>query len=181
MTNKSKLLIAILLVALAGGIFFSPHFAVNAMKSAAEARDAAKFSGYVNYPALKESLKASFNAKLASEAMKDKGGQPNAALGAALAAAIINPMIDALVTPESLAVMMSGDQPQPGKSATAPSPTRTTVAKDDTSERSLMAYERFDRFVVTVKNKGNASETVGFVFNRDGLFSWKLSAIRLPL
>jgi hypothetical protein len=44
-----------------------------------------------------------------------------------------------------------------------------------------MSYESFDRFVVTVKKKGSTEEPLGLVFNRDGIFSWKLSALRLPM
>lgn len=174
MTNKTKLSLAAVLALFSVWFFFTPHLAVSTMKSAAEARDAAKLSSHVNFPALKESLKASFNAKLASEVTKEKDGDPFSALGAAMAAAFINPMIDALVTPESLAMMMKGDKPQPGTNAAA-------STKSDTDVNTAMSYESFDRFVVTVKKKGEASDPIGLVFNRDGLFSWKLSAIRLPI
>ncbi len=174
MTAKTKLFIAIAFIAFGTWFYFTPHLAVSGMKSAAEAKDAAKLSGYVNFPALKESLKASFNAKLASEVTKEKDANPFAALGAVLAAALINPMIDALVTPESLAMMMKGDKPQPAKNA--------TQSKSSASDADIsMSYESFDRFVVTVKKKGGAEEPMGLVFNRDGMFSWKLSALRLPM
>lgn len=115
MSTKIKLSIALIFVAFSTWFYFTPHLAVSGMKSAAEAKDAAKLSRYVNFPALKESLKADFNAKLASEVAKETDGNLFAVLGAALAAAFINPMIDALVTPESLAMMMKGDKPQLAK------------------------------------------------------------------
>ena len=174
MTNKAKLSLVAVLIVFGVWFFFTPHLAVSGMKSAAESRDAAKLSGYVNFPELKESLKATFNAKLASEVTKEKDGNPFAALGAAMAAAFVNPMIDALVTPESLAMMMEGDKPQPGKGGSQSS-------QSDSSADTSMSYESFDRFVVTVKKKGETGEPVGLVFNRDGMFSWKLSAIRLPI
>jgi hypothetical protein len=174
MSTKAKLSISIVFVAFSTWFYFTPHLAVSGMKSAAEARDAAKLSGYVNFPAVKESLKGSFNAKLASDVTKEKSGNPFAAFGATLAAAFINPMIDALVTPESLAMMMKGDKPQPAKSTEQTKPSGSDA---DTS----MSYESFDRFVVTVKKKGTTEEPLGLVFNRDGIFSWKLSALRLPI
>jgi len=174
MTNKTKFSAAVVLVVFGVWFFFTPHLAVSAMKSAAEAHDSAKLSSYVNFPALKENLKATFNAKLASEVTKEKDGNPFAALGAAMAAALINPMIDALVTPESLAMMMKGDKPQSEKNS-APS-TQAEQPADTT-----MSYESFDRFVVTVKKKDETGEPVDLVFNRDGMFSWKLSAIRLSI
>lgn len=174
MSTKIKLSLAIVFVAFSTWFYFTPHLAVSGMKSAAEAKDAAKLAGYVNFPSLKESLKASFNAKLASEVAKEKDDNPFAVFGAAMAAAFINPLIDALVTPESLAMMMKGEKPQPTEKAEQTKPTDSDV---DTS----MSYESFDRFVVTVKKKGTTEEPIGLVFNRDGMFSWKLSALRLPM
>ena len=174
MNNKTKVFIAIVLVACGTWFYFSPHLAVSQMKSAAEAKDAAKLSDYVNFPALKESLKASFNAKLASGVTKEKDTNPFAALGALMAAALINPMVDALVTPENLAMMMKGEKPLPTKS------TEQTTPSDSDADTSMF-YESFDRFVVTVKIKDTAEEPYGLVFSREGMFSWKLSALRLPM
>jgi len=174
MSTKAKFFFAIVFVAFSTWFYFTPHLAVSGMKSAAEEKDAAKLSDYVNFPALKESLKASFNAQLASEVAKEEDGNPFAALGAAMAAAFVNPMIDALVTPESLAMMMKGDKPQPAKKSEQ---TKPSDSDTDTS----MSYESFDRFVVTVKKNGSTEEPLGLVFNRDGIFSWKLSALRLPM
>jgi phosphotransferase system glucose/maltose/N-acetylglucosamine-specific IIC component len=177
MSAKTKpvvFFVAVALIAFGTWFYFTPHFAVRAMKSAAEANDAARLSGYVNFPALKESLKASFNAKIAAEVTRESDGNPFAAFGAALAVAMVNPMIDALVTPESLAMMMKGDKLRPEEMAQRRPSAESEV---DTS----MAYEGFDRFVVTVRKKGSDEEPIGLVFNRDGMFSWKLSALRLPL
>lgn len=172
--TKIKLSIASAFVIFSTWFYFAPYLAVSGMKSAAEAKDAVKLSDYVNFPALKESLKASFNAKLTSDVVKEKDGNPFAALGATLAAAFINQMIDAFVTPESLAMMMRGDKPQSAKNIEK---TKFLDSNVDTS----MTYESFDRFVVTVKKKGTTEEPLGLVFNRDGMFSWKLSAVRLSI
>jgi hypothetical protein len=165
--------------------YFRPHLAVRAMRAAAEARDAPALSGYINFPAVKESLKASFNARLASELMKEQKDNPVAALGAAFAAVLIGPMIDAFVTPESLAMMMKGEKlalPQERRPAsTTRATTGTSSAASDSEAETIMSYESFDRFVVTVRKRGSPDEPVALVFTRDGLFSWKLSALRLPL
>lgn len=174
MNAKVKVLIAVLLFAFGTWFYFTPHLAVSGMKAAAEARDGVKLAGYVNFPALKESLKASVNAKLAAEVAKEKGGNPFAAFGAALAAALVNPMIDALVTPESLAMIMKGNKPQLATKSEQPK-------SSDSENETSMSYESFDRFVVMVKKKGSTDEPFGLVFNRDGMFSWKLSALRLTM
>lgn len=174
MKGKSGLPVTLLLL-LGIWLFFTPYLTANAMRTAAEERDGAKLSGYVDFPALKESLKASFNAKLASEVAKDADSNAFSALGAAMAAALVNPMIDALVTPESLAMMMNGEKPEPG--ATVADSSAGTELDADID----MSYESFDTFVVTVTKRSEGNEPVGLVLRRDGLFSWKLSAVRLPL
>lgn len=177
MSNKIKLSIIIIFVAFGTWLYFTPYLAVSGMKAGAETKDAVKLSSYVNFPALKESLKVSFHAKLASGAAKKPEGNPGnpfGAVGAALAVAFVNPMIDALVTPESLAMIMKGDKPQPIQNAAQSKPS-------ESGTETSMSYESFDRFVVNIKKKGETGEPYGLVFNRDGLFSWKLSALRLPL
>jgi hypothetical protein len=128
--KRTSVLRAIAVVLAAIWFFFTPHLAANAMRTAAQERDSAKLSGYVDFPALKESLKGSFNAKLAAGVATDADNNAFAALGAAMAAALINPMIDARVT---------------------------------------------------VTKRGEEQEPVGLVLRRDGVFSWKLSAIRMSL
>lgn len=181
MRCKATLFVLTLIIALGTWFYFTPYIAVHGMKSAAEARDAARLSGYVNFPALRSSLKASFRAKLASNARKSRNNGFFGRLGTAIAvnfinpaieALYINPMIDTYVTPQNLARMMKGEKPQSRKGDAKPKP-----AEPDYS----MAYESFDRFVVNVKKKGSTQKPVGLVFNREGLFSWKLSALRLPM
>ncbi|GEM_PF-264305 len=167
---------ALLAILVAVWFFFTPHLAVRGMRAAAEERDSARLSAYVNFPALKENLKASFNAKIAAEAAKQQDAGPFAQLGAAMAAAFISPIIDMMVTPESLALIMKGDKPEPGK---AKGETRNPPAEIESS----MAYEGLNRFVVTIMKKNEPKgETMGLVFSREGLFSsWKLTGLRLPL
>ena len=92
-------------------LYFTPHLTFHAMKSAAEARDSAALTEHIDFPALKENLKGTFNARFAAEMASHKDAEPFAAAGAMMVAAFINPMIDALVTPESIEQMMNGEKP----------------------------------------------------------------------
>ena len=176
MNKKVTIAIAAFLVVFGVWFYCTPYLAVNSMRSAAEEKNAAKLSGYVNYPAVKEDLRTTFNAKLAAQMGKEKGENPFAAMGDAMVAALINPIVEALVTPESLAIMMEGDneQTQPAENDTKPS-----EAKNPGAETS-MGYEGLNRFVFTVTQKNETGEAIGLVFHREGIFSWKLSALRLP-
>lgn len=170
--------LALTVIAAVVGVWFwfTPHIAANNMKKAVEANDSATLSSYINFPSLKESLKANFNAMLATEVVKSKDSNPFEALGAALAAAFINPMIDALVTPESLAMMMQGNKPNLGKGK----PGTEKKFSESSDTEMTMGYESFDRFAVSIKKKGDADAPVTFVFHREGLFTWRLGSLRLP-
>jgi hypothetical protein len=57
MSTKAKLIaIGALLVILGAGFFLMPYLTVSNMKAAAQNRDAATLSSYIDYPALRESV-----------------------------------------------------------------------------------------------------------------------------
>lgn len=97
-------------------LYFTPYIAANNMEKAAKANDSATLSSYIDFPLVKENLKANFNAIIATELAKKKTGDSSDALVAAMATAFISPMVDALVTPENLAMIMQGNKPNLGKS-----------------------------------------------------------------
>lgn len=177
MTKKIKFGSVIILVALATWVFFTPHIAALNMRKAAEHRDADKLAAYVDFPALKENLKGQINAKFASDIANTQKNNPYAGLGMVLAAAFVSPMIDALVTPENLRQMMRGDKPSITDSGSKPEPVAGQSAEDI---ETRMYYSGVDKFMISVRQK-KSPEEITFVLNRDGLISWKLVAIRLPL
>ena len=179
MQRKVTYGIAITVLAAVVGVwfYFTPHIAANNMKEAAQANDSVTLSSYINFPSVKDSLKANFNAMLATDVVKSKDGNPFDALGAAMAAAFINPMIDALVTPESLAMMMQGNKPDPEKMGKLSTEKKIRGALDSNVR---MGYESFDMFAVSIKEKGDLEDPITFVFRREGLLTWKLASLRLP-
>ena len=190
MTRKTKLAAAIAIVAFGAWFYFLPYIAFSGMKSAIDARDASRLAGYVNFPALKDSIKADLSARIAARVSDTREKSLFGALGAALAGVFVDPLVDAFVTPESLAMILKAEMPkpapparQPPPSAPAPpasSPPESATPTESKREQS-MSYESFDRFVVSVKKKGSTDQPFSLVFTREGWFSWKLSALRMPL
>ena len=178
MTKRIKIGGAFALAIFSIWLFFSPYLAAYSMKRAAENRDADKLSSYVDFPAVKESFKGQINAKVASDMAQISKDNPFSGLGVALAAAFISPMVDALVTPENLRSMMEGEKPKLGNSQTEP-----TTAKSGEPNKDIeldMAYKGLNQFSIVVWQK-DKPEKITFILNRDGLISWKLVSIRLPL
>ena len=119
MTRKTKLAAAIAIVAFGAWFYFLPYIAFSGMKSAIDARDASRLAGYVNFPALKDSIKADLSARIAARVSDTREKSLFGALGAALAGVFVDPLVDAFVTPESLAMILKAEMPKP-----APPPAR---------------------------------------------------------
>lgn len=170
----SKIVAVALLAALCGWFYMTPYNAYSALAKAAENRDATTLARYVNFPALKESVKANLSATLSAQIVRQGDRDPAAALGAALASALINPMVEAMITPDSLAAMIRNGVPPSGDA------TGNVEAAESRTE-TTRGYEGFNRFVVKVRQLDSSREPVVFVFHREGFVSWKLSAMRLPL
>ncbi len=179
MNKVSKSAFSVFAVILCLSFYFTPHLAVHNLQNAAEARDAAKISSYVDFPALKESLKANFNAMMAKEVANKATENGFEALGMAFAAALVNPLIDALVTPESLAMMLEGEKSLNKAFVNNDSDSKSSSTAHDEPETTL-SYESFNSFVVNVTKKNSKDKPLGFVFSRDGLLGWKLTALRIP-
>jgi len=168
------ILIALVLAMFAG----SPYLAVHEMQAAARVHDAAKLGGYVDFVALRESLKTGLHAKLLGQDRNANGDPtPANAMGAAVAGALLGPMVDALITPDSLARVLQGQRP-----AAAAVHSVTGAQGDAAPAESLethMGYESLNSFALSIRKKGSDDEPVDLVFHRDGLFGWKLAELRL--
>lgn len=156
------------------GFYFSPYIAVYSMKKAAEKKDTELMSRYVDYPLLRESLKAHFNAMLANEITKSDN--PFEALGTALGVAVINQIIDVFITPESIAMLVKGEEPQIGVFEKDQKP----ESLSEPEPKFSMSYKGLNQFVVEIKKKDSLEKPIKFIYKRYGLISWKLFALRLP-
>jgi len=144
--------------------FGSPAWTLKGMKEAAQAHDAEALNGYIDYPALRESLKAEMMARMMVEARKDKSGF--GALGMAVGSAVVGPMIDGLVSPAGMraALLANGQENGPAAASALHVP-----------EKPVIVRRNFSEFLVTTKDHPDS----GLVFRRHGL-SWMLSGVELP-
>ncbi|HEX8214868.1 MAG TPA: DUF2939 domain-containing protein [Allosphingosinicella sp.] len=102
--NKRIAIAAAALVALAAGWYFgSPRWTLWQMSRAAEARDSEKLAAYIDFPTLRETTREQMKAQLAAKARQGGGADDGfGALGAMMGLAMIDPMIDGLLTPETM-------------------------------------------------------------------------------
>jgi len=126
---------------------------------------------------------------------------PFAGLAQVMATAIVGPMVDAMITPETLVMMinrgkapattLAKETPQPNNPTTrqsketpqqinpppVPSPESTSSTK---APWISQGYEGLDIFKVAVHDPEKDGDLISMVLMRNGWFGWKLTSVRLP-
>ncbi|CAG4903485.1 DUF2939 domain-containing protein [Paraburkholderia saeva] len=194
-------IIVIVGVAALGYGYASAYVALDRLKRAADARDAETVNEYVDFPALRESLKQQVTGLLARRLDAQHNGNPLAAIGAMIGVALIGPLVDAYATPDGVAALLNGMPPRgepgerppepaaggtaeapPAGTATAPAAAAGSAASARQTPpqppQTTAAYRGINEFVVTYQH-GVGDTRYSAILRRDGLFSWKLSAVDL--
>jgi hypothetical protein len=197
-------LIVIVVAAVLGYGYASPYVALDRLKRAADARDVATVNEYVDYPALRDSLKLQVTGLLTRRL--GHSGNPLAAIGAMIGVALIGPLVDAYATPDGVAALLNGMPPrgEPGERPPPPpaastdhaanpaAPAQPTAPGSNASNASdvpngttppqppqtTAGYRSVNEFVVSYQH-GVGDTRYSAIFTRQGLFSWKLSAVDL--
>lgn len=165
-----KIALAAVLIALSAGYLGSPYLAASGFTEALKSYDAAEASEYIDYPSVRQGIKDDMNAEVARMVMEQGEDDPFAAAGAAFAGSLVGGMVDAMITPAGLEKILERAEQERSEEA------------NDIGYKTF--YDSLNRFHVTLTTdaKGNPIEKpVTMVFDRDGLFSWKLTKVDLPL
>jgi hypothetical protein len=184
MIKKITITLISIVIALGGIAFYcTPYMTYRNIRIAAENNDAKALSEYIDFPAVKKSLKENFKAKV--EVTEKKEGDKFAGMGAAIASAFINPLVDAFVTPETISMMMKGNMPSLTKkerhAEKKSEPAGEKKNNHDAGGPEIMTYyDSLNKFVVEIKKKGAGKEPIALIFKRNRLIYWKLSAVMLP-
>ncbi|CAB3711926.1 hypothetical protein LMG24238_04239 [Paraburkholderia sediminicola] len=193
-------LIVIVVIAALGFCYASPYMALNTLKRAADARDAQTVNEYVDFPALRESLKQQVTGLLTRRLDVQGNGNPLAALGAMIGVALIGPLVDAYATPDGVAALLNGMPPRgnpgerppvpagagnpPAATAAAPEPAPPVAGNNGNSAtppqppQTTAGYRGLNEFVVSYQH-GAGDARYSAILRREGLFTWKLAAVNL--
>ncbi|WP_206998101.1 DUF2939 domain-containing protein [Trinickia mobilis] len=192
--------IAIAVIAVLGYAYASPYVALDHLKRAADARDAQTLNQYVDYPALRQSLKDQVTQMLTRRIDEQKLNNPFAAIGAMIGVALIGPLVDAYATPDGVAAILNGLPPRgtpgerppappepsedtasntaPSQPASEPAPSSSQPASAPAPRQTTAAYRSVNEFAVTYRRVAGSAQ-YSALLHRDGLFSWKLVAVEL--
>ena len=174
------------LLALGAYWYWSPFLALKQMQAAARAQDAATFNAHVDYPRLRESLKAQLAARVTDKLAASTGaGSAFGAMGALLGGAMVDKLVDVMVRPETVMRGMQSGQfgPQAPSDATPATPAGTPDAVATASASPKWTYVRngADQ-LVAYRTDGTTpvDQGVRIVFERSGFATWKLTDVRMP-
>jgi hypothetical protein len=149
-------LLLLVVVAVGGWTWGSPHYTLWQMKRAAEVRDVDALSGHIDFPAVRSSVKDQIAAQV--------GHQGGGIVGALVRSGIGDTLVDAAVSPTGMRLIFAA---APLTESEQPSPIKLKANE--------MRYRRaaLDRFELT------RSDGAALVFRLRGL-DWKLVDLRLP-
>lgn len=156
----------------------APVLAAQALIRAARAGDADRIEQLVDFPALRQSLKDELTAELAAHMRRDPRLMDSrlGGLGMILAPMLLSGAVDAAVTPEVVAQMVTTaeapdptvrDQPEPGDAA------------DEDDIHQSWGYRDLNAFAVTLTDRDHPDQRLALIMERRGLFTWKLAAVDL--
>lgn len=166
-----------LLVIFAIYLYASPYIALYNIKNAAEQKDADKLSGYIDFPSVKQSIKDQVKASMVEELSASDEQDGFEALGTMLAAAMIDPLVDGLVTPDGVALMLQGQKLDFDLSNNT-SEDKAKVENENIDYKA--GYLSFNRFKVQIIDADDSDESLDVIMHRDGL-SWKVTKISFSL
>ncbi|ADH63129.1 conserved hypothetical protein [Allomeiothermus silvanus DSM 9946] len=112
--KKPLLFLAVLagLLLLLAYAWFSPYLTLRGIQQSIQRNNPSALERYIDFPRVRESLRADLNRMLVEQASQDQTGF--GALGLLFVAPLIDQLVSVLVTPEGLASIGTGQEPQKG-------------------------------------------------------------------
>lgn len=192
---------AILVLVLLVLAYASPYLVLSRVRDAVQQHDAPMIDKYVDYPALRTSLKQQVTQWLSRRVQTQKLQHPLAALGALVGMAFVDPLVDAYATPDGVAALLAGlpprgepgEEPPPmadGRTETAPqqqeapsNPSRASAAPatEPAAPRAKgsAGYRDLNTFAVSYA-RSDDTPPYSVIFHRRGWFSWQIDAVEIP-
>lgn len=172
--NKKLLTVVVAVVVLFGAVYIgSPFWAARQFREAAISGDVDDLEDAVDFPSVRESLKSQVTIGMTERFQNDPEmrSNPFSGLAAMMIPTVVEKAVNAFVTPDGLSAIVKRGKLEKGEANVRPDP-KVTYGYD---------YRSLDRFAVTARGPDVAVEdVVKFVFERRGLFSWKLIRLEIP-
>ena len=165
----------------------SPWLTVNKLKQAFEKKDTRQIEKIVDFPELREDFKEVAKATVMKNAAKELEGNPFAALGMMMANALIDPLIDSVISPAGLQALLSTGEMsvQPSdvlneKNSWSSKESTTEEFKPSPDLSVKMNYTDLNEFKIELSNKKVIAEPIFLFMEREGFADWKVTGIDIP-
>ena len=167
--------------------FASPWLALRDLTKAFENQDTRKIAKLIDFPELREDIKVTAKAAMMKSAAIELDGNPFAAMGIMMANAIVDPIIDQVISPAGLQVLLST-----GEISIVPSdilnekklwPSKESTTEDFKPSPDLtlkMNYTNLNEFKIELSNKSVIAEPISLFLEREGFADWKVTGIDIP-
>jgi hypothetical protein len=167
--KKSILALAILIAGLAAWVYLSPRLAAKHLQDAARTGDVAALDELVDFPLVREQLKADLKAGLLESSAKRDSANPFAtALAAGLGGLMVDGLVNQFVSPSGIAALVRYGSVD------------STRRQQEPQLVTRMGYRDASTFAVTVRNAERPPrDTVTLVFRRSWL-SWRVVRLEIP-
>ena len=165
----------------------SPWLTVNKLKQAFEKKDTRQNEKIVDFPELREDFKEVAKATVMKNAAKELEGNPFAALGMMMANALIDPLIDSVISPAGLQALLSTGE-MSVQPSDVPNEKNSWSSKESTTEEFKpspdlsvkMNYTDLNEFKIELSNKKVIAEPISLFMEREGYADWKVTGIDIP-
>jgi hypothetical protein len=176
MSLKSFVIVAII-AGICAALYKLPYMTLNEMKAAAADAHPQKLSECVDFAALRADLRQQLTALTAERAKQKLDGSVLGNLAVAVGGALVDKVVDAVVTPDGLVHLFQGKSVLLGGAGQA-----VRVRPEDVEavfHNAQYGYTSLSTFVVRFPSESGRPGNVALVFRRDGL-TWRLSGMQLP-
>jgi hypothetical protein len=171
MTPKTRLALLVLapLLLLGAYVWASPYLFLRSLQSALLAGDQARLERLVDFPRVRQGLKAELHASLlkqvqvASRREHREEANPFAGLAYLFVAGFLDSFVDALLTPEGLASLGTGQEPG--------------QAPKEAVRDWRLAYQGFRLAYIYPKDDPRSR----LYLERQGLWGWRVVRLQVPL
>ena len=174
--------------------FVSPWLALRDFAQAFENQDTRKIEKLIDFPELREDIKVTAKAAMMQSAAVELEDDPFAAMGIMMANAIVDPIIDQVISPAGLQLLFSAGEISGGtdgfpKNFDALARDLVSSGRGGETSRGIDAarsvevkteYVGINEFEVQVSNVDIFNESVSFYMRRVGLGRWKISGVKVP-
>ena len=165
----------------------SPWLTVDKLKQAFEKKDTRQIEKIVDFPELREDFKEIAKARVMKNAANELEGNPFAALGMMMANALIDPLIDSVISPAGLqALLLTGEmsvQPSDVLNENNSWSSKESTTEEFKSSPDLsvkMNYTDLNEFKIELSNKKVIAEPISLFMEREGFADWKVTGIDIP-